>query len=291
MHRIIVNSVPKSGTHLLMKALELTSGIKRAPIQFGRQRIALLPWCLATCPGIRSVILSQYYAQRHVLEINDVENTPIDSDSPFFLSETEARKLFRLIQPGWFAMGHLPYSRPLEKIIEEEKVKMLLILRDPRDVIVSHASYLTQKRSHYMHPLYTSLSKKGRIMASMTGVPEAANHPRLLSIRDRLKNIVSWMSHAKTYTTYFEKLIGPQGNGSRSTQIMELRTIAEHLEIEITDVDLNRVIVGMYGGTRTFRKGSSGGWQTDFDENHRQVCKELVGDLLIELGYEKNYDW
>lgn len=290
-YRIIVNSVPKSGTHLLMRALELASGIERAPIQFGRQRIELLPWCIVTCPSIRSVILSQYYSQNHILNSNGVKNVPIDSDSPFFLTEIETREIFRLIQPGWFAMGHLPRSQSIEKIIEQEEVKMILIIRDPRDVIVSHAHYLAKKRSHYMYPLYKSLSKKDRITVSMSGISEGPNYPRLLNIRDRLEGIIAWMNHKNTYTTYFESLIGPQGYGTRTAQIGELRAITDHLNLSITDVKLSAIADGMYGGTRTFRSGTSGGWQSSFDEGHRQTCKELIGDLLIELGYEKDYDW
>lgn len=290
-NKILVNSVPKSGTHLLMKALELTPGIKRAPIQFGRQRIELLPWCLGTCPSIHSVIITQYYAQKYFLHATKTNSIPIDSDSPFYLSEAQIRKVIRLIQPGWFAMGHLPYSPKLAKIIAEEQVKMILILRDPRDVIVSHANYLANKSSHYMYPLYKQLSKKDRMMASITGVPASEYHPRMASIRERLEGIIAWNNHASVYMTYFEKLIGPQGNGSRETQEAELYAIADHLGLQLSKDHVSKVTKSMYGGTRTFREGTSGRWQQDFDMDHRQVCKDLIGDYLVEFGYENDLEW
>jgi hypothetical protein len=43
--------------------------------------------------------------------------------------------------------------------------------------------------------------------------------------------------------------------------------------------------------SHTFRSGKKAGWQREFTAQHRRVFAELAGDLLIELGYEPNYDW
>ena len=40
-----------------------------------------------------------------------------------------------------------------------------------------------------------------------------------------------------------------------------------------------------------YRKGVSGDWRNHLSETDKDVFKELAGDLLIELGYEKDYDW
>lgn len=290
-YRVVVNSVPKSGTHLVMKALELAPGLRRAPIQFGRQRIGLLPWVMVTCPEVRHVILSQYHAQNHDLEPHGLNRIPIDSDSPFFLTEEDTAQIIRLIRPGWFAMGHLPYSEALGQIVNEEQVKMIVVLRDPRDVAVSHANYLARKTSHYMNPLYKTLSPKERLMISITGTPPSSRHPRLLNIRERYEGILAWTSFKKAYATCFERLIGPQGAGSRHVQLEELRAIMEHLEVSISETELFRIAENMFGGTRTFSEGKRGRWQKEFDNEHRSVCKDLVGDLLIELGYEQDLNW
>ena len=41
----------------------------------------------------------------------------------------------------------------------------------------------------------------------------------------------------------------------------------------------------------TFRSGKAGGWQEAFTEEHKRLFKEVSGDLLIELGYEKDHGW
>lgn len=43
--------------------------------------------------------------------------------------------------------------------------------------------------------------------------------------------------------------------------------------------------------TSFFRKGVAGDWQNVLTREDRQIFKAEAGDLLVELGYEKNNDW
>jgi hypothetical protein len=45
------------------------------------------------------------------------------------------------------------------------------------------------------------------------------------------------------------------------------------------------------GKSRTFRSGKTGGWREHFTDEHKQLFKDVAGDLLIKLGYEKNNNW
>jgi hypothetical protein len=48
----------------------------------------------------------------------------------------------------------------------------------------------------------------------------------------------------------------------------------------------------MYGrGSLTFRQGQTGDWRNHFVEEHRSTFKEVAGDTLVRLGYEKDLDW
>jgi len=48
---------------------------------------------------------------------------------------------------------------------------------------------------------------------------------------------------------------------------------------------------GEEDATSFFRKGIAGDWRNAFTEADRRAFKEVAGDLLIELGYEKDHDW
>jgi hypothetical protein len=41
----------------------------------------------------------------------------------------------------------------------------------------------------------------------------------------------------------------------------------------------------------TFRSGKTGEWQKHYNEEHKALFKAAAGDILIKLGYEKDYNW
>ncbi len=41
----------------------------------------------------------------------------------------------------------------------------------------------------------------------------------------------------------------------------------------------------------TFRSGKTGEWKKHFTDEHKALFKEVAGDLLIKLGYEKDREW
>jgi hypothetical protein len=43
--------------------------------------------------------------------------------------------------------------------------------------------------------------------------------------------------------------------------------------------------------SKTFRKGKIGGWRTEFSNQHKLEFKKVAGQFLIELGYENNEQW
>jgi hypothetical protein len=48
---------------------------------------------------------------------------------------------------------------------------------------------------------------------------------------------------------------------------------------------------GAFGGTQTFRRGTIGAWHERFTPEHTRACKRLIGDLLVDLGYEADQNW
>jgi hypothetical protein len=43
--------------------------------------------------------------------------------------------------------------------------------------------------------------------------------------------------------------------------------------------------------SHTFRSGKTGGWREHFTDEHKKLFKEVAGDLLVRLGYERSNDW
>ena len=112
-----------------------------------------------------------------------------------------------------------------------------------------------------------------------------------MSIKGLYDAYLPWKDEPFVYTTTFEKLVGPQGGGSREVQLNEIKNIARHIGVTITEQDAKRVADELFGGSGTFRAGKQGGWKPHFSQRHIDAFKNIAGKLLIDLGYEQGFDW
>ncbi|MBN1815505.1 MAG: hypothetical protein JXA14_26975 [Anaerolineae bacterium] len=265
-----VNGLPKAGTHLLRKALELFPGIRYAHARIDPEAI--------------SPVTAEAVSQS--------ETIPIGIDWPRAVLRRDLEKVLGRLEHGQFVQAHACFSHQLVDLLSEMQIKAFLILRDPRDVVISHANFVVQRPQHFLYQAYSPLSESDRIMTSIVGIrPTTAGEPVLLNICERYQTITPWLSHPINYTTYFEKLVGPRGGGSADAQLREISNIAQHLGLRHSARDIDRVAERIFGGTFTFRKGHTGAWQSKLTDDHKQAIKKIAGQLLIDLGYEDDYDW
>jgi len=216
----------------------------------------------------------------------------IGVDWPKPVSLSAIRRSLQRVKRGHYAHAHACFSEDLANLLAEMGMKSLFILRDPRDVVVSHANYVASKSDHFLFEFYQTLSESERIMKSIIGVDQTApDKPMLLNIHERCQSILRWASASFSYTTYFEKLVGPPGGGSRDAQVEELNNIARHLGIRYRPHDLEQIAGQIFGGTSTFRKGIIGNWRNHLSEENKRAFKEVAGQMLIDLGYEQDCEW
>jgi hypothetical protein len=265
--RFLINSLPKSGTHLIEKAVQQFPGITVGPA------------------------MNNIWAQRHGTAIGADDSVLVGVDWPHPASVAAIRRIFRSLKNGQYVLGHIPFSETVVKLLAEQNMKSLLILRDPRDVIVSFSNYVGGHEQHFLFKQYQPLSQSERLMKAIVGIEQSSpDQPMLLDVGERCRSLVGWMSQPFNYVTYFEKLVGPQGGGSKESQLMELQNIAHHLGLRC-DSSLEQIANQVFGGTTTFRKGTIGSWHTNFSSEHKRAFKERAGQTLIDFGYEDNFDW
>lgn len=197
---------------------------------------------------------------------------------------------------GQYTSGHVFYDEQNADIVERSGMTVILMVRDPRDVVTSHYHYVTEKNTqHRLNDHYRSLpDDHARLMTSIRGV--SGEHTR---DGDRLESIGEWMDaffawREKPYVTVvrFEDLIGPQGGGDAERQRAAVRTIADHLALSISDSEVEHVATNTFSaGSSTFRKGLIGDWKNNFAQKHVTAFKEEASEWLVELGYEDDHDW
>jgi sulfotransferase 6B1 len=246
--KVLVNSLPKSGTHLILQIIL----------------------------GIPGMIITPSW----IIEDKDLE----------------------MIKPGSVGPAHLIYSTERLILLKQKKVKVIYISRDLRDVVVSlvHFVMLNKWGNHPWTPYLKDLKTHDeRLLAMIKGVNLSKGEQikygieHIPNIKEFANNKLGWIQKPGICSLTFEELVSNDKlqNESIMKIINFLWTDLEHLRMTKLEL-LERIkqnIVPESSGT--FRKGKVGDWKEEFNIKHKEAFKEIAGDLLIQLGYEKDYNW
>ncbi len=189
-------------------------------------------------------------------------------------------------------LTHLIYTDERAALLSDPDIVKFFIYRDPRDQIVSLAYFI--KKDQRRWPGAVNLSLEDLITDIIDGGQYTAGFPPTKNVADLYEAYLPWMACPGVCTVRFENLVGARGGGSDEAQEAEIRRIAAHLELALSDETVASIAQKLFGSNRagtTFRKGQIGEWKTHFTVHHKKRVKELIGQLLIDLDYEKDFDW
>lgn len=243
--RVLIISVPKSGTHLLERALCLLPPLYRKLL-----------------PTLNHENIQRYGGLREILS---------------------------RLQANQVLVSHLPFTEDRSQILQSYSVSPLFIVRDPRDVAISRASYIAEKEAHNYHDLFAAQpDRRSRIELSVVGDPSTG----FPSIGDMMLQFKGWLHDQKPLLIRFEDLIGASGGESEERQLETLRRIYNFLELDRPADELRTLCEKLFSKkSPTFNKGTTGRWQKHLDDELKQRFKEEAGDVLIEYGYEQDHQW
>ena len=261
--RVLALSMPKAGTHLLGKLL-------------------------GTLPQMM-------FSGLHLDDNHIFANASVGDWSDAQLDRKLLEKTTSACLPGQYMTGHFPHTPAIAATLADAGIRTVLILRDPRDVVVSYAHYASREPRHKHHRYFNNElnSVDERIMAAIRGFNESESNCRgLLSIGKLIEDYLPWMQDPNVTSCLFEGLVGSSGGGNDEQQLAEVRKISAAVNRplcgeEVLDIS-QRVFTTK---SRTFRKGQIGDWANSFTDKHKEVFKEVAGQQLIELGYETDFDW
>jgi hypothetical protein len=131
-------------------------------------------------------------------------------------------------------------------------------------------------------------SPETRITTAIQGIP--GGKYQFADIRTIYERYMGWLENPEVCLLHFEDLTAiPE---------QQLNRVIDHLQArgyepqEPRQTLLDTLIRQMDPSkSPTFRQGKSGGWREHFTPVHKALFKDLAGDLLIRLGYEKDLDW
>ena len=255
--RVIVNSLPKSGTHLVEKAIRLLTGWNQPPLQ-----------------------ISSATAGRFAPADPGDPLAPIGVGLPVQVSIAKLRDALGRLVPGQLVTAHIPHSPAMASLLSDLGFGMFLVIRDPRDVAVSLAHHILTHPQHRLYAHFQTLTPEERLLAALRGIPD-----RLQDIAARSRAVLPWAGEPFAITVRFEDLIGQQGGGDPCKQNATLEQIAHHLGLESVQ-NLQDVQEKLFGNSATFRTGQQGQWRQAFTPIHHQAFAEIAGGLLADLGME-----
>ena len=264
--RIVANSIPKSGTNLLGRLLTL----------LGFEQTSEM--------GIRSrLVAGPFSPVRKLLRARSKEKVTIGVTSPQRIDRRWLRRRLSRVHDGYFVTAHCVYSSELASLIAGEGMRVVCILRDPRDVAVSQMYHIKQRNEHFAHEAFLELpSDHERLLVSIRGGELGGR--RLQSLDERYRQFLGWQDDENAMMVKFEDLVGTKGGGSAEAQRLAVAGVARHLGVEKAKMGV--IEEELFGVGRTFRRGRIGGWREEFSEEHERAVEEVLGSLLVELGYE-----
>jgi len=205
---------------------------------------------------------------------------------------------YRTIEPGEVVHGHDWYTTELSQILKDKDIKVVLMMRDPRDQLISRVFHIRRDENHIWHEHLKESSLDEAIELCIEG------REGLPGTRTMVELSQSWFnSEIEIIVVRYEKLVDdPQ---------IELSKVLEYLEMNLPDGLISAIIKrnqferlsrgrkfwdksrrqGQADPRSHFRKGIVGDWINYLNESQKILFKAVAGDKLIELGYENDLNW
>ena len=174
------------------------------------------------------------------------------------------------------------------EVLHKAGVRYVVLFRDLRDVAVSNYFYVKNTPWHPEYPQYHGRTvQEGLITFAERTLPAYVDWVR------------SWQANRdpeRSLVFRYEELLGDDLGCLRQMAELfelpadenELAAIAERNSFKAMSGGRDR---GQESGTSFQRKGQAGDWKNHFTPEITAAYKDVLGEFLIEFGYEGGTDW
>ena len=256
----VLITIPKSGSHLVMKALKFLTGA--------------VPIWHTKFPSLFYIPANDAYLYTHFCLSAELE------DDYTYLPE----------------------------------LKKIVMIRDLRDVCVSIVNQIrkaswpgmtyAERQEFLAMPFEKQLMFVINFDYDVHEIAASAPDSLQVSVVKIAEQVQRYCDDPRNLVCRYEDLVGPNGGGTLDAQLEELRSLAQFLQVPVSEGALHEVALTLYGNevnpfgkgnlanmNSTFYKGKIGRWKTVFNEEHKKAFKKKLGPALIALGYEQDNIW
>lgn len=202
--------------------------------------------------------------------------------------EPETKRL-KKIHNGQFAPAHIQYNEEIYSFIKAAKIKVVQMIRDPRDVLISQWLYVKDlDKAHKSHKYISSLETDIEQFEAVINGRQNIIEP----FADVANKFSGWRSKPDVLTIRFEDLVGSKGGGSDEEQLQTVKKIIAHINLPVKEDKLEIITQKIFSSkSSTFNTGKINKWKTVFTNEHKDICKERIQHILELYGYEQNSSW
>jgi hypothetical protein len=140
-----------------------------------------------------------------------------------------------------------------------------------------------------MHAYYKSLPDlASRLKVAITGIDRDGLY--MVSVKQRYESVFEWLEQKHVMCIRFEDLI-TRRDATLNGMLDEVEKTGYRIPTARPQAIAILTEAIQPKKSHTFRSGKTGGWREHFTEEHKKLFRDVAGDLLVRLGYEKSNDW
>lgn len=251
-----VLTIPKSGTHLLIKCIELLSTKK-------------------------------FNNGMHVLSLGAFYFNGDRADKNTTLAEF-TKQILDLKRTNVFPISHFHLGPLLNQfLITHPEYATIINIRDLRDTCVSAAFFMKEQITQEIG----SSNFDDHLMYIIT-MKHIVPSQKILNIYRNAEEAVLWYHRENVIVCRFEDLVGEKGGGTRFQQEEQIKMLNRFIGKPLKEKLIQYIGDILFGKefkpdvSGTFREGQIGSWKKYFKPEHIAAFKEHMGHLQLALGYE-----
>lgn len=208
---------------------------------------------------------------------------------------------FDAITPGAIVHSHHAFTAEFAQAMNKNDIRVIYMLRDPRDRCISHLFHALRAENHAHHADLKALNQHDQLLACMGGLTNIIAENWTL---EWLHTTQAWLDSGFPFCLVrYENLLAKPEE--------ELRRVFEFLELPVSDGLLKAIIKqnrferktirrhlwkkarkpGEENTSQKLRKGIKGDWENYFHQTHVSQFKRFGNKHLIAWGYEKGEHW
>lgn len=196
-------------------------------------------------------------------------------------------KKIKGIVPGEIVRAHLEYEQSVYKELINQDVLHFFIYRDPRDIVISEAMYLTyMNKWHSLHKYFRNLANdEQRIMLAINGL-DAKSKYHYPNVVERFSSYLNWIESPSVISLKYEELT----NSNLREVVMKrmAKVIIDKYSLSLSAESMVEKMTKSINpeNSHTFRSGGTQKWKKYFNDDHTSAFQNCGGiSLLNKMKY------